>query len=208
MTVPFAHYRDTMEKLVTSAGGIVEDHLFVTKPGVVILETTEPTKEAINIYRTMNIHLEENENNSYLSSGEFKARITYLAYPREQPLDDEKTNAYHNKMIKELKHYSPYDGTTVTFLIAGVSVESGLEFVAHREATVARLTSSKTHAQDYTLYRIQPHVDVDAQKKLVHSFLETFRNPQIQNESSRKNLGLKSQTCTIYAPRQWPLHTR
>jgi hypothetical protein len=77
----YIHYRKTMEDLVLLAGGTVDEGLFVTKPGVAIIEVTEPTSKALEIYKSMNIHLDEAEENghlpnSYLSSGEFKARIT------------------------------------------------------------------------------------------------------------------------------------
>ncbi|CAF1249383.1 unnamed protein product [Rotaria magnacalcarata] len=43
----------------------------------------------------------------------------------------------------------------VTFLLSGISIETSLEFVAHREAKVARLTSSKTNAMNLPLFRVQ-----------------------------------------------------
>eukprot|EP00742_Colponemidia_sp_Colp-10_P013576 GILJ01015344.1.p1 GENE.GILJ01015344.1~~GILJ01015344.1.p1 ORF type:complete len:1210 (+),score=145.61 GILJ01015344.1:690-4319(+) len=45
--------------------------------------------------------------------------------------------------------------TLVSFLIAGISVETSLELTAHKEAKVARLTSSKTRAMSTPLYRVQ-----------------------------------------------------
>jgi hypothetical protein len=43
----------------------------------------------------------------------------------------------------------------VTFLLAGISLETSLEFIAHKEAKVARLTSSKTNAENIPLFRVQ-----------------------------------------------------
>lgn len=43
----------------------------------------------------------------------------------------------------------------VTFLLSGISIETSLEFVAHHEAKVARLTSSKTNAMNVPLFRVQ-----------------------------------------------------
>eukprot|EP01088_Endostelium_zonatum_P020663 TRINITY_DN7728_c0_g1_i1.p1 TRINITY_DN7728_c0_g1~~TRINITY_DN7728_c0_g1_i1.p1 ORF type:complete len:522 (-),score=99.87 TRINITY_DN7728_c0_g1_i1:53-1618(-) len=43
----------------------------------------------------------------------------------------------------------------VTFLISGIAIESSLELIAHKEAKVARLTSSKTNAMNFPLYRVQ-----------------------------------------------------
>ncbi len=42
-----------------------------------------------------------------------------------------------------------------TFLLAGLSLETSLEFIAHSEARVARLTSSKTAAMSSPLFRLQ-----------------------------------------------------
>ncbi len=46
----------------------------------------------------------------------------------------------------------------VTFLISGVSVETSLELIAHKEASVARLTSSKTNAMNLPLFRVQVNI--------------------------------------------------
>ena len=42
-----------------------------------------------------------------------------------------------------------------TFLLSGVSVETCLEFIAHSESSVARLTTSKTAAMNVPFYRVQ-----------------------------------------------------
>lgn len=42
-----------------------------------------------------------------------------------------------------------------SFVLAGISLETSLEFIAHHEASVARLTSSKTAAMNVPYYRIQ-----------------------------------------------------
>eukprot|EP01125_Pyxidicula_operculata_P015851 TRINITY_DN5400_c0_g1_i1.p1 TRINITY_DN5400_c0_g1~~TRINITY_DN5400_c0_g1_i1.p1 ORF type:complete len:1269 (+),score=275.17 TRINITY_DN5400_c0_g1_i1:199-3807(+) len=52
----------------------------------------------------------------------------------------------------------------VTFLLAGISIETSLEFVAHKEARVARLTSSKTNSMNVPLFRVQG-IDTWAQRK-------------------------------------------
>jgi thymidylate synthase ThyX len=91
-----------------------------------------------------------NSNQDYLSSGEFKGRITYLSFKKESTEEDAKK--YHDLMIKKLKHLSVYAGNDITFLIAGCSIETALEFIAHHESRVARLTSSKTRAMSDTLY--------------------------------------------------------
>jgi adenylate kinase len=49
----------------------------------------------------------------------------------------------------------PHDQGMVSFLIAGVAIETSLELCAHKEARVARLTSSKTNAMTAPLFRVQ-----------------------------------------------------
>ncbi len=82
--------RECLARLVEVAGGVVEDGVFVRKPGVCLLADNTSTSAA----------------------------------------------SFH------------------TFFIAGVSVETSMELIAHREAKVARLTTSKTKAMDQPLYRI------------------------------------------------------
>jgi thymidylate synthase ThyX len=43
----------------------------------------------------------------------------------------------------------------VTFLLAGIGLETSLELIAHTEARFSRITSSKTKAKNDTLYRLQ-----------------------------------------------------
>jgi adenylate kinase family enzyme/uncharacterized protein YecT (DUF1311 family) len=61
-----------------------------------------------------------------------------------------------------------------TFLIAGASIETALEFVAHGEARVARVTSSRTAAMRHALVRILPDADAEAQKAY-HLALRSLR---------------------------------
>lgn len=69
------------------------------------------------------------------------------------------------------------DSNLVTFLIAGCSAEAVIELCAHGEASVARLTTSKTKAMCETLYRVysdahdQP-IDTTWQKQMIQSILE------------------------------------
>lgn len=60
----------------------------------------------------------------------------------------------------------------VTFLIGGCSIEASLELIAHSEAKVARLTTSKTNAMNKPLYRIYNELygvnqDTRFQKQLI-----------------------------------------
>lgn len=160
-------FRQRLSKLVTEAGGIIKDEIFVVKPGVQILETSQPTAQATNLYKQMNLNLDP-----YLQAAEFKGRITYLSFKKDS--SDAQSKQFHELMIKKLKHLSVYAGTDVTFLIAGCSVETSLELIAHHEARVARLTSSKTNAMTDTLYRIQQVAEVDTEKQMacVKEFLQ------------------------------------
>jgi adenylate kinase len=45
-----------------------------------------------------------------------------------------------------------------SFVLAGISLETSLEFIAHHEASIARLTSSKTAAMNAPFYRVQETV--------------------------------------------------
>lgn len=141
-------HQDRLRKLIQKAGGIVEGN-FVFQPGVEILMKTEITPQASEIFSEMNI---DTSRPDYEQAGEFASRVTYMSF-KDEPGDAEE---YNRKMIEEYGHLSVHSCHNVTFLIAGVSVETCLELVAHSEASVARLTSSRTKAQDHPLYRIQP----------------------------------------------------
>jgi len=52
----------------------------------------------------------------------------------------------------------------VSFLLAGCSVETSLEMIAHGEAKVARLTTSRTSAMEHPLYRVLDTQDPENQK--------------------------------------------
>lgn len=133
--------------LINKAGGKVIDDLFVVKPGVQLLEVSKSTPFAKDLYESLNFDNSED----YLQSAEFKGRVTYLSFKNQKGF----SNDFHQKMIKDLKHLSIYSGFDVTFLIAGCSIETSLEFIAHHESRVARLTSSKTKAMNDTLFRVQ-----------------------------------------------------
>lgn len=134
-------------KLITSTGGTVLDNLFITKPGVAITKVSSLTDTAKLIFDTMNINI---ENTDAEQSAEFNSRITYLSFKDEKDL----TNRLNSNMVNKFQHLSVYNDEYVTFLISGVAVETELEFIAHNEASVARLTSSKTNAQNDPLYKL------------------------------------------------------
>lgn len=101
--------RDKMRTLVSHAGGVVEDGIFVVKPGVLRIADAG----------------EENSENM------------------------------------------------ITFLIAGCSLETSLELIAHKEAKVARLTSSNTAVMLSPLFRVFPCEDLEPQKQFIRYVLKS-----------------------------------
>lgn len=145
-------HQNRLRNLITKAGGEIEGQ-FVLKPGVMILMKTEVTPQAQDLFEGMNI---DQDRPPYEQAGEFASRITYMSF-RDEP--GKSSEQYNRKMIEEYGHMSVHSCHNVTFLIAGVSVETVLELVAHSEASVARLTSSRTKAMDKPLYRVVPNSD-------------------------------------------------
>lgn len=161
-------YQKIFSQLVLEGKG-QHDGLFVTKPGVVLIKNGDiVTNEAKVIAESLNIYPDQNDD---LLVGEFCARITYLAFPKEMETAEE-ARKYHEKM-HELGHLSVYKmfKKSHVFLIAGCSLETALEFIAHNEGRVARLTSSKTKAMDEPFYRLQGN---DAQQKIQREIVENY----------------------------------
>jgi len=131
-------------KLIKGANGCLLDNL-VLFPGVMITQITKPTEEFKKLSDLMNI---DTDRPDYEQHGEFNSRITYMSFKEE--VNDSKT--YNEKMVNEHYHLSVYNDHHITFLLAGISLEASLEIIAHNEATVARLTSSKTKAQSNPLF--------------------------------------------------------
>ncbi|KAG2377685.1 hypothetical protein C9374_009201 [Naegleria lovaniensis] len=161
-----SQFKKRLITIIEKSGGIVEDELFVLKPGVIITEVSKSTPEALDLYQAMHC----NHGDDYLQSAEFKGRLTYLSF-KDQPTTSEESANFHHRMINEAKHLSIYAGTTVTFLIAGCTVETCQELVAHREASVARLTSSATLAMSECLFRVQGE-SAPRQKEMIREFLQ------------------------------------
>lgn len=163
-------YQHKMTQLILKAGGQLDDTgLFVIKPGCVMLNMTQESHVGKDIYHAFNIDISRP---SYEQRAEFKSRITYLSFPETS------VNAadYNKKMAQEYQHLSVHSSTYIEFLIAGVTIETCLEFVAHSEAKVARLTSSKTKAMNQTLYRLQgSQAEQMLQKQFILDFL-TLKN--------------------------------
>lgn len=172
-------YREKMLQLVKVSGGDVDETgLFVLKPGCIILNMTQETNPGKEIYQKFNIDIARPD---YEQRAEFKARMTYLSFPTQSSGSSE----YNRKMAREYQHLSVHSSTQIEFLIAGVTIETCLEFVAHGEAKVARLTSSKTKAMDDTLYRLQgTKEEQEIQKKMILQFID-FKQSMEQEHNLR-----------------------
>lgn len=157
-----ARVKEKLIRLIEELGGAVEDGLFVTRPACAILARTEPSER--RVFELMNI---DTSRPDYEQLGEFNSRVTYLSFPKERGSSEQ----YNADMVDKHKHLSVYGPVHVTFLIAGISVETSMELVAHAEARVARLTTSKTKAMNDALYRLQ---GTDAERELQRRFIRDF----------------------------------
>lgn len=183
-------YQEKHKKLIEAAGGQVED-IFVLSTGVCI------TKKSELINSTLLYEMNVNPKDGAKAHAEFNSRLTYLAF--KDKVED--NSSYISKMIDEFQHRSIFNDEYVTFLIAGCSVETELEFIAHNEATVARLTSSKTNAQNEPLFKLLGTDDEMAyQKELIYKMLvdkEAYKG-KISNEIfNMLNFGTKAVSFTI-----------
>jgi len=185
--------------MIVAAGGIVND-IFVEKVGVMMTKKSMVTERAKDLFNLLNIDgsLSEAEQHS-----EFNSRLTYLSFKENKV----SAKDYNDKMINEFGHRSVYNDEHITFLVAGCSIETVLEFVAQREGTVSRLTSSKTKAQNETLYRLRvegfSEDFIDLQKSVVKDFLSKIKNEYKKWSSAEEevlnilNLGNKAGSFTI-----------
>ncbi|WP_299462360.1 FAD-dependent thymidylate synthase [uncultured Microscilla sp.] len=161
-------YQQMHKQMIVAANGIVDD-IFVLKTGVLITKKSRVTAEAKQLFDQMNI---DTTRPVYEQHAEFNSRLTYLSFKDQQ----ESAAAYNQRLIQEYGHRSVYNDEHVTFLIAGCALETSLEFVAHNEATIARLTSSKTNAQNNPFFKLlgYPHQPeyLEKQKQVVAQYLE------------------------------------
>ena len=196
-------FKSRHEKLIMRSGGRVSNSLFVEEVGVLLTKKSSVTNEALSLFKDMNLDskLSETEQHS-----EFNSRLTYMSFRDEE----ESSKSYNEKMIKDFGHRGVYNDEIVTFLIAGSSIETMLEFIAHNEAKVSRLTSSKTAAQDYPLYRLRvkglSEEFIKLQKNIINNFEESRLknreliekcNPLEREIFNVLNLGCKAVSFTI-----------
>lgn len=181
--------KDWLIKIIQATGGVVEDDLFVTRPGIMVESATALTTGASNLFNLLNIPRDLDD---YERVGEFHSRLTYMNFQDHALVPN--SMHYNERMAKEFGHLSVHASTVVTFIIAGVSLETAMEFVAHGEAKIARLTSSNTKAMDDTLYRLQgSEEERTEQKSLILDFLRLRAKHNIRTREFRNinNLGSK-----------------
>lgn len=91
----------------------------------------------------------------------------------------------------------PHDQIMLSFLLSGVSVETSLEFCAHKEARVARLTSSKTNAMSMPLFRVQGDSTAAQRMYLQQAVSQRNRSLAIKHDPIElSNMLLPSAKCT------------
>jgi len=183
------NHRKRHIKIIELSNGKVEDDKFVREAGVMITQVSEATPEYKELIKNMNINTDQA---SYSQCAEFNGRITYLSFLDEEiSIKDEFTD----KMTNQFGHLSVFNSTQVEILIAGTSVETALEFIAHNEASVARLTSSKTNAQNDPLYTIK----YDEEKEFINKITELKDNLNFDDNerSNMLNSGTKSVSFLI-----------
>lgn len=168
-------YKGNMKKMIEFGNGVITEERFVEKPGVGILSKTELTNEGKDIFNTLNIDTSKEE---YEQIGEFAGRITYNTFP-STPKDSAE---YTKNMVEHHQHLSVFSSVVVTFLVAGISVETTLEFVAHHEGDVARITSSNTKAMNDCYYRVQGTEEERAlQKEIVKDSIKIIKQHDAHN---------------------------
>lgn len=162
-------------KLILASGGLVEKDIFITKPGIVITQISKPTEEFKNISDIMNI---DSSRSDYERHGEFNSRITYMSFKD----DKQNSSEYNRKMVEEFQHLSVYNDHHITFLLAGISVEASKEIVAHNEASVARLTSSKTKVQSNPLFVVNDKKQIDYLTEIIE-IRKKYLTGDIENDN-------------------------
>lgn len=174
-------YQQFHRQLIEQAGGQVED-IFVLRTGVLMTKRSQITSAAAQLFEALHL---DTTRADYEQHAEFNSRITYLSFPKEK----QSAAAYHEKMIHQYGHRSIYNDEHVTFLIAGCAVETALEFTAHNEATIARLTSSKTNAQNAPLFKLLGN-DLafhEKQKQLIYNYIKAKEAMPIDNHHQAPN---------------------
>jgi hypothetical protein len=157
--------RDKLIHLIESAGGRVEDKLFVLESACVLVAAHELTADGERLLESLHI---DTTRPDYEQFGEFNSRITYLSFPRQE---GGSSVQYNRDMVEKHQHLSVHGATSATFLLAGIALETSMELIAHGEARVARLSSSKTRAMNDPLYRL---LGTPPERELQRTFIRAF----------------------------------
>jgi hypothetical protein len=172
-----------MTDLIRLSGGTIEDGLFVTRPGCLLLAKTQlnPHSSVSTLFDSVLI---DRARPPYEQFAEFNSRLTYLSFRSKAGGSSAQFN--HDKARKH-GHLSVFGPLHATFLLAGISVETSLELIAHSEARVARLTSSKTKAMSAPLFRLLGNEhERKAQKEFILSALKKrYAHHTTQHGSTR-----------------------
>jgi len=139
---------------------------------VEITQTIDETMKGILI-----THNKDNDTNKF--HGIMKILLDMTGY-------EEDIFIYKPNVIVMSKTDIECSDTRITFLIAGISTETSMELIAHGEASVARLTTSKTKSMDEPMYRIYPLVhyantDTIPQKDYIKKLNHVRYNPKNTN---------------------------
>jgi hypothetical protein len=137
-----------MQKIVLGSGGEIEDHLFVTRPGILLL--TEPpqlTDRARQLFADLHLSPDTTDTQQLVH---FKTAVTNLTFPT----GGKNTERYLEQVVRKAAHRSVLNDIKPVFLLAGIASETALELIAHKEADVGRLTSSATRAMGFPHFEI------------------------------------------------------
>ncbi len=140
-----------MQTLVLGSAGEIEDHLFVTKPGILLL-TEEPrlTDPARQLFADLHLSQDTTDAQQLVH---FKTAVTNLTFPK----GGKNTERYLEQVVRKAAHRSVVNDVRPVFLLAGIAAETALELIAHKEGDIGRLTSSATSAMRF------PHFEINGE---------------------------------------------
>ncbi len=186
----YLDYQHSLRTLIEYAGGTIHDR-FVLKPGCLMTQRTENMANLDALYHNLNIDTNQPK---YEQNLEMRSRLTYLSFPNLP----NNSQQFNYDMVTKYGHLSVVSDHNVTFLIAGVTIETALELISHTEAKVSRLTTSKTLAMSETFYRVfgqeQGAIEDFIQLRQKYLDAKVFPNLEIANMF---NLGSKVTALTF-----------
>ena len=168
------------KNLINLAGGKLERSQIVTKPGVVMINKTVSTIPN-DISELMKL-------NSEYSDTDLNAKITYM---------DNKVDLFR-KVFCDYEHTSIANNVSVSFLLAGVSINTLLEFCSS-SAKMSRTNTDDAQLHLNSLYAITDRREI----KFIEQFYRTIREEyksvcsddlELQN---RFNLKQQAMACSV-----------